>query len=254
MLQLTAAARVGGAPLRMTVYLIGNGHEEHDLGCLAPTDSPLTPTINESAIFSGASQAGPIYGYTDGLGYVAWGELIGQLSVIYPHLVGISVDDYTHSVQAPSAIFTPAVVAKMQAAMRRHSPWLVHAPTMYLLRQAVLLTLSPFDPQTHLAEQVLLRDALRDRAGGRPLCQAQQELPMDLGEMARSAAGDRRAALHVSQLEAGDGPLQRGLAAAPRVPLAGQELLERSPVPLRRRVPSGLLRGAHCVQRPRRDR
>ena len=26
-LQLTAAARVGGAPLRMTVYLIGNGHE-----------------------------------------------------------------------------------------------------------------------------------------------------------------------------------------------------------------------------------
>ena len=37
-LQLTAAARVGGAPLRMTVYLIGTGHEEHDLGCLAPTD------------------------------------------------------------------------------------------------------------------------------------------------------------------------------------------------------------------------
>ncbi len=137
-LQLTAAARVGGAPLRMTVYLIGNGHEEHDLGCLAPTDSPLTPTINESAIFSGASQAGPIYGYTDGLGYVAWGELIGQLSVIYPHLVGISVDDYTHSVQAPTAIFTPAVVAEMQAAMRRHSPWLGHAPTMYLLRPAFL--------------------------------------------------------------------------------------------------------------------
>jgi hypothetical protein len=131
MLELSAQERVNGVPLRMAIYLIGNGHEEHGNGCLAPVDSALTPTINESAIFSGSSPDGPIYGYTDGTGYIRWAELIGQLSRIYPHLVGVSVDDYSHSVQAPAAIFTPTVVAAMQAAMRRHSAWLGLAPTMY---------------------------------------------------------------------------------------------------------------------------
>ena len=37
-----------------------------------------------------------------GRDYAAWGTVIGKLAALFPHLVAIEIDDFTHDVAPPS--------------------------------------------------------------------------------------------------------------------------------------------------------
>lgn len=66
--------------------------------------------------------------------YAGWGAALGMLAKQYPHLVCLEIDDFTHDV-APDehGIFTPHVLALMQANLHRHSPTFNWAGSMYAI-------------------------------------------------------------------------------------------------------------------------
>lgn len=62
-----------------------------------------------------------------GLDYVRWAEELGKLSALYPHLVGWSIDDFTHNL----SFYTPEYLTKMMQAARAHNPHLAFVPCTY---------------------------------------------------------------------------------------------------------------------------
>jgi hypothetical protein len=111
---------VDGRQLRVWVTLIPPT-EHVDGRCSRPADSPLT-AFDEATFFAdGLSEAA----CED---YAGWGALLGELAAAYPHLVAVNVDDMTHNIDT---MFTPALVAEMQAEMRSRAPWMNLVPTFY---------------------------------------------------------------------------------------------------------------------------
>jgi hypothetical protein len=70
---------------------------------------------------------------------VGWGDVLGRLSALYPHLVCLEIDDFTHDV-APDehGIFTPHVLARMQAHLHRHSSTFNWAGNVYFSEEGAV--------------------------------------------------------------------------------------------------------------------
>jgi hypothetical protein len=122
-LELTKAFSVNGRQLRVALVLDPPTEATEGTGCHVPGDSPLTE-FNDTALFDGTN-------YYNKTGYAAWGEIVGRLAEIYPHLVSLDIDDMSHDINPPWLTFTPDTVANITANMRRHAPWLTLAPTIY---------------------------------------------------------------------------------------------------------------------------
>ena len=126
LLNATVGFTVGGRQLRVWVELLPP--TETKTKCGVPVDSPLTP-FNETALFN-ASQ-----GYLD---YPAWGGVIGRLGALYPHLVSLYIDDFSHMVALQTglrAIYYPAVLAEMTSGLRGHgAPHISFHPCVYYLQ------------------------------------------------------------------------------------------------------------------------
>ena len=45
--------------------------------------------------------------------YAAWGTVIGKLAALFPHLVAIEIDDFTHDVAPPYGMFSPELLANI---------------------------------------------------------------------------------------------------------------------------------------------
>jgi hypothetical protein len=82
-------------------------HNKSRACCSVPANSPLTP-FNETALFN---QSMGYHGCND---YLAWSKLVGLLSVQFPALNYLNVDDLVWN----SATFTPAVVKEMVRLVR----------------------------------------------------------------------------------------------------------------------------------------
>ena len=64
--------------------------------CQQPPDLPET-RANETQLFGNAS-------YASAAGYLAWAELVGELAVLFPHIVALGIDDFIGNIPAT---FTP---------------------------------------------------------------------------------------------------------------------------------------------------
>jgi hypothetical protein len=94
--------------------------------CVVAKDSTLTP-FNETDVFTTIGNVS--LGY---LNYEAWGEVLGRVAALWPHLVALQMDDFTHDVYSPPfAIFRPPLLARMTARMRSHSAAMVFLPVIY---------------------------------------------------------------------------------------------------------------------------
>jgi hypothetical protein len=110
--------------------------------CQPPFDDPRTP-FNESSYFnfstSGVLSEGPSAGqritfaYWD---YAGWGALIGRLSVQFPQLVAIEIDDFTHDVAPPDGMFTPELLGNIVNNLHRHSSTISFIPNIYYSQDA----------------------------------------------------------------------------------------------------------------------
>jgi hypothetical protein len=63
----------------------------------------------------------------------AQAEVFGRLAVQFPHLVAMSIDDFTHDVSPPHGLFTPQLLAEIVNSLHRNSPTINFAPLVYLL-------------------------------------------------------------------------------------------------------------------------
>lgn len=119
LLNATRGWAVAGRQFRMWAELLPPSEAIGDK-CQVPPDLPSTP-FNETALFGSA-------GYLD---YPAWGELLGRLAALYPHLVALQMDDFTHDVRPPAGIFTPSLLARTTANLRAHAPHMSFLPVVY---------------------------------------------------------------------------------------------------------------------------
>jgi iduronate 2-sulfatase len=114
--------RVGGKQLRVWADLIPPS--EVHLRCSIPADSPLTP-YNELSLFNLSM------GTRGCLDYAAWGEALGRLAALFPHLVAMMMDDFSLNVVGNGGTFRPPLIARMTSNARRAAPWLSFVPTVY---------------------------------------------------------------------------------------------------------------------------
>eukprot|EP00039_Didymoeca_costata_P000726 m.47008 g.47008 ORF g.47008 m.47008 type:complete len:744 (-) comp10436_c0_seq2:87-2318(-) len=118
-LMATQGFQVNGQQLRVWAGLLPPS-EDHGTGaCRPPPDLPNTP-MNETAIFDGLPYSA----------YAKWGELLGRLATLYPHLVSVDVDDFNTNV-GPGQVFYGDAVAQMTSAMRKRAPWLTFNSVVY---------------------------------------------------------------------------------------------------------------------------
>ena len=124
-LEATKDFKVDGQQLRVWIGLyppseaIGSaGVPPHGAGCRPPTDSPLTP-FNETELWEGDV-------YTN---YTRWGDLVGRLGTLYPHLVAMDIDDFSSNVV--TGVFTGDYVARITANMRARAPHMALASVVY---------------------------------------------------------------------------------------------------------------------------
>jgi hypothetical protein len=130
-LDATKDFKIDGEQLRMWIGLSPPSEALFENGthiCAPPPDSPLTP-FNETELFAGSN-------YTN---YIKWGDLVGRLSVLYPHLVALDIDDFSSNVL--TGAFDGNYVAQITAGMRRHAPYMALASVLY----------APFDAFPDLA-------------------------------------------------------------------------------------------------------
>jgi len=129
-LEQTKSKCIDGQQLRVWVSLKAFESGE----CSMPENSPLTP-FNEATLFPAPFQPGT---HTcDNL--PAWGNLLGQLAVLYPHLVSIGFDDFSHRLDPeeyppspPEQIsITTDEIARLQSYVRAQAEWVSFAPTVY---------------------------------------------------------------------------------------------------------------------------
>ena len=59
------------------------------------------------------------------------GEVFGRLAVLFPHLVAMSIDDFTHDVAPPHGLFTPQLLAEIVNNLHTHSPTISFTPLVY---------------------------------------------------------------------------------------------------------------------------
>lgn len=112
--------------LRIWVTLIPP--TEHASGrCSIPVDSPLTPFDDTSFFAAGGGEAS----CED---YVGWADLLAHLAELFPHLVGVTVDDATHNLDTA---LTPEVIAAMESRMHARAPWMSLVPTFYYQQAGV---------------------------------------------------------------------------------------------------------------------
>ena len=79
-----------------------------------------------------------------GRDYAGWGDVIGRLAAQYPHLVALEIDDMTHDIApAEHGIFTPHVLARMQANLHTHSPTVNLAGTVYFSEEGPIMERVP---------------------------------------------------------------------------------------------------------------
>ena len=133
---------VDGHQFRLWVELLPPT-EAHPGGddCQPPPDDPRTP-FNETAIFNHSTTGflrngtSTVFPYWD---YAAWGEVLGRLAAMFPHLVCLEIDDFTHDV-APDehGIFTPHVLSLMQSNLHKHSPSLNWAGNVYFSEEGAV--------------------------------------------------------------------------------------------------------------------
>lgn len=57
--------------------------------------------------------------------------MFGRLAAQFPHLVAMSIDDFTHDVAPPHGLFTPQLLAEIVNSLHRHSPTINFAPLVY---------------------------------------------------------------------------------------------------------------------------
>lgn len=111
--------------LRLSVTLYPPS-EAVDDNCQIPCDSNRT-AWNETALFDAK------LGYLD---YGAWAENIGRLTAQYPHLVSMTIDDFSHNLSPAGpdrrgVYFSPAFVATVTRRLRAHSPRFTLVPVVY---------------------------------------------------------------------------------------------------------------------------
>jgi hypothetical protein len=121
----TARFTVDGRQLRLWMEILPPTESIKD-GCSPPPDSSLTP-FNETAAFMSVGNSSMRY-----LNYEGWGEIVGRLGALFPHLVALQMDDFTHDVYSPPyAIFRPPLLARMTSRMRSHAPRMAFLPVVY---------------------------------------------------------------------------------------------------------------------------
>lgn len=68
---------------------------------------------------------------------IAWTQVLGRLAQDFPHLVAVSVDDFSLNLpypdpsKVPTEPFTSDYMAEMEAALRSQAAWLSFVPTVY---------------------------------------------------------------------------------------------------------------------------
>ena len=120
-LEATKDFKVDGQQLRVWIGLYPPSEAAfppHGAGCRPPTDSSLTP-FNETALWGGDV-------YTN---YTRWGDLVGRLGALYPHLVAMDIDDFSSNVV--TGVFTGDYVARITANMRARAPHMALASVVY---------------------------------------------------------------------------------------------------------------------------
>ena len=88
LLAATASFAVDGRQVRVWAELLPPTEAIGD-ACVVPPDSKLTP-FNETEIFITVGNSS--LGY---LNYEAWGEVLGRVASIWPHLVAMQLDDFS---------------------------------------------------------------------------------------------------------------------------------------------------------------
>jgi len=120
-LEATRDFCVDGRQLRVWVTLLPP--TETDVSsqrCSLPADSPTTP-FSEADYFPEGLD-------TDSCDdYVGWAGLLGKLATIYPHLVALNIDDFTHNL----GFYTPIMLAQIESNLKKDAPWMSLSPTLY---------------------------------------------------------------------------------------------------------------------------
>ena len=120
-LEATKDFKIDGQQLRVWIGLSPPSEAAfppHGAGCRPPTDSSLTP-FNETELWEGDV-------YTN---YTRWGDLVGRLGALYPHLVAMDIDDFSSNVV--TGVFTGDYVARITANMRARAPHMALASVVY---------------------------------------------------------------------------------------------------------------------------
>ena len=71
-----------------------------------------------------------------GRDYAAWGTVIGKLAALFPYLVAIEIDDFTHDVAPPYGMFSPELLANIVNNLHTQSPTINFIPNVYYSEEA----------------------------------------------------------------------------------------------------------------------